>query len=119
MFSLFIILGCVLFVISKAVNNALNNPDDSSFNKQESADSQQSEEKDPDFDRRSVSVSAGLKTVYSRIAERRNHLFLAASDYVTPSVYDDEHLNAEGHSILAEAVFRTLSGNIIRERQAG
>lgn len=75
--------------------------------------------KDPDFDRRSVSVSAGLKTVYSRIAERRNHLFLAASDYVTPSVYDDEHLNAEGHSILAEAVFRTLSGNIIRERQAG
>lgn len=50
MFSLFIILGCVLFVISKAVNNALNNPNDSSFNKQESADSQQSEGKDPDFE---------------------------------------------------------------------
>ena len=50
MFSIFLILGCVLFVISKAVNNALNNPNDSTFNKQESSDSQQTEEKDPDFE---------------------------------------------------------------------
>ena len=50
MFSIFLILGCVLFVISKAVNNALNNPNDSTFNKQESSDSQQAEVKDPDFE---------------------------------------------------------------------
>lgn len=49
MFSFLLILGCVLFIISKAVNNALNNPTDSSFNKQESSDSQQTE-KDPDFE---------------------------------------------------------------------
>lgn len=50
MFSFLLILGCVLFVISKAVNNALNNPNDSSFNKQESTDSQQTDGKDPDFE---------------------------------------------------------------------
>ena len=66
-------------------------------------------EKDPDFDRRSVVVSAGLKAVYERIARRRGHLFLAASDHVRPSVYDDEHLNAEGHRILADAVWQILA----------
>lgn len=69
-------------------------------------------DKDPDFDRQSVRVSAGLKTVYSRIARRRKHLFLAASDYVKPSSYDDEHLNAEGHSILANVIYRTLSASL-------
>ena len=72
-------------------------------------------DKDPDFDRRSVSVSAELKAVYSRIAGERGHPFLAASDYVKPSAYDDEHLNAEGHSILAEAVFQTVSRKFGRE----
>ena len=66
-------------------------------------------EKDPDFDCQSVAVSAGLKEVYSGIAKRRGHLFLAASDYVRPSAYDDEHLNAEGHGILADAVFQILA----------
>ena len=65
-------------------------------------------EKDIDFDRRSVRVSAELKKVFSGIARKRGHLFLAASDYVRPSEYDDEHLNAEGHSILAEAVYRKI-----------
>ena len=69
-------------------------------------------DKDPDFDRQSVRVSAGLKTVYSRIARRRKHLFLAASDYVKPSSYDDEHLNAEGHCILANVIYRTLSASL-------
>ena len=64
--------------------------------------------KDPDFDRQSVRVSMELKAVYARIARRRGHMFLAASDYARPSAYDDEHLNAEGHSILAEAVFRKI-----------
>ena len=65
MFSLFIILGCVLFVISKAVNNALNNPNDSSFNKQESADSQQSEGKDPDFEPIPVDDEPEFKPAYN------------------------------------------------------
>ena len=72
-------------------------------------------EKDPDFDQRSVSVSAGLKAVYAAIARRRKHLFLAASDCASPSGYDDEHLNAEGHGILAEAIYQVLSGSLIRK----
>ena len=67
-------------------------------------------EKDPEFDRRSVKVSAELKRVYAGIAGRRGHPFLAASDYAAPSTFDDEHLNAEGHGALAEAVFRAVSG---------
>jgi len=66
-------------------------------------------EKDPDFDRRSVRVSADLKAVYERLARRRGHLFLAASDYVHPSACDDEHLDAEGHEILADAVWKILT----------
>ena len=71
--------------------------------------------KDIDFDRRSVRVSAELKKVFSDISRRRGHLFLAASDYVRPSVYDDEHLNAEGHSILAEAVYRKIIRSFRKE----
>ena len=71
-------------------------------------------EKDPDFDRQSVMVSADLKAVYGELARRRGHLFLAASDYVSPSVYDDEHLNAESHGILADAVYRVLETSLGR-----
>ena len=71
-------------------------------------------EKDPDFDRWSVLVSAGLKTVYEGLARRRGHLFLAASDHVSPSAYDDEHLNAEGHGILADAVWQILAESLKR-----
>ena len=71
-------------------------------------------EKDPDFDRQSVLVSAGLKAVYEGLSRRRGHLFLAASDHVSPSAYDDEHLNAEGHRILAEAVWKTLAESLKR-----
>ena len=71
-------------------------------------------EKDPAFSRESVRVSAELKTVYSKIAGKRGHLFLAAADYVSPSRYDDEHINAEGHSILADAVYRTLTASFLQ-----
>ncbi len=74
-------------------------------------------EKDPAFSRESVRVSAELKTVYSQIAGRRGHLFLAASDYVSPSHYDDEHINAEGHGILAEAIYRTLTDSFLRAEE--
>ncbi len=71
-------------------------------------------EKDPAFSRESVRVSAELKTVYSKIAKKRGHLFLAAADYVSPSRFDDEHLNAEGHDILAEAVYRILTDSFLQ-----
>ena len=71
-------------------------------------------EKDPAFSRKSVRVSAELKTVYSKIAGKRGHLFLAAADYVSPSSYDDEHLNAEGHGILADAVYQTLADSFLQ-----
>ena len=71
-------------------------------------------EKDPAFSRKSVRVSAELKTVYSKIAGKRGHLFLAAADYVSPSSYDDEHINAEGHGILADAVYRTLTDSFFQ-----
>ena len=71
-------------------------------------------EKDPDFDQRSVLVSTGLKAVYERLARRRGHLFMAASDHVSPSAYDDEHLNAEGHRILADAVWQILEESLQR-----
>ena len=71
-------------------------------------------EKDPAFSRKSVRVSAELKTVYSKIAGKRGHLFLAAEDYVSPSRFDDEHINAEGHGILAEAIYRTLTDSFLQ-----
>ena len=73
-------------------------------------------EKDPEFDRQSAAVSGELKKVYAETARRRGHLFLAASDHVRPSVYDDEHLNAEGHGILADAIFQALADWIAEKR---
>ena len=71
-------------------------------------------EKDPEFDRQSIRISSELKAVYAGIAQRRGHLFLAASDYAAPCRYDDEHLNAEGHGILADAVYGVLADLLIR-----
>ncbi len=76
-------------------------------------------EKDPEFDRRSVRVSSELKKVYSEIARSRNHPFLAASDYAAPSSYDDEHLNAEGHGVLAEAVYQAVTGFMLQRQKGG
>ena len=71
-------------------------------------------EKDPEFDQRSVLVSAGLEAVYAKLARKRGHLFLAASDYVSPCGFDDEHLNAEGHEVLADAVCQVLTESLMR-----
>ena len=69
-------------------------------------------EKDPEFGSRSVETSRELKAVYSDIAKRRGTKFLAASDYVTASTVDDEHMDAEGHRAFAEVVYRELDGII-------
>ena len=49
MFITFLILAGVLLIFSKAVNKALNNPDDPDFDQQDTAHTQE-KEKDPDFE---------------------------------------------------------------------
>ena len=66
------------------------------------------EEYDPEFNENSVIVSKGLKHAYAKVARRRNVRFLAASDYVIPSKEDQEHLNENGHSKLAEVIYDEL-----------
>ena len=65
-------------------------------------------EKDPEFSQKSVETSKGLKDVYKRIAERKGVKFMAASDYVSPSDIDNEHMDAGSHSTFAEAVAKKL-----------
>lgn len=65
-------------------------------------------DKDPEFSKDSVRVSKGLKDVYRNIARKRGNHFLAASDYVSPSDIDNEHMDEEGHKIFADAVFNKL-----------
>lgn len=64
--------------------------------------------KDPEFSPASVKVSRELKDVYGDISAKRGHRFLAASDFVTPSSTDDEHMDEAGHSAFAKAVIDKL-----------
>ena len=66
-------------------------------------------EKDPEFSKRSVEISKELKTIYKGIAERKGVKFLAASDFVSPSEIDNEHMDEDSHRIFAEAVYQNLS----------
>ena len=66
------------------------------------------EEYDPEFSKESVEVSEKLERVYERIANDRGISFLKASDYVCCSEKDQEHLDAEGHAVLAEALYKKL-----------
>lgn len=66
------------------------------------------DEFDPEFDRNSVEVSKGLKKEYLEIAKKRKVNFLAASDYVSPSAEDQEHLNVYGHKKLAAVISREV-----------
>ena len=66
-------------------------------------------EKDPEFSKESVAVSKELKNVYRDIAKRRGTAFLAASDYVTASAADDEHMDESGHRTFANIVYSELN----------
>lgn len=68
------------------------------------------DEFDPEFDRESVEVSKHLKEEYSKVAKRKKVHFLAASDYVSPSPIDNEHLDVEGHKILSGVLFEKVLG---------
>lgn len=66
------------------------------------------EEFDPEFDTNSVEVSKKLKGVYSKLADKYNIQFLAASDIAAPSAIDQEHLDETGHQKLANAIYEIL-----------
>ena len=66
-------------------------------------------EKDPEFDANSVSTSRELKEVYRGISKRRGTAFLAASDYVSASDVDDEHMDQDGHRVFADVVSKELA----------
>lgn len=65
-------------------------------------------EYDSEYDEESVQTSKGLKVVYQEIAEKYNIKFLAASDVVIASEVDQEHLDADNHKKLAEAIMQKL-----------
>ena len=65
-------------------------------------------EYDPEFNRVSVEVSRELKTEYGRLAKLYGYEFLAASDVAEPSSADREHMDAQGHRALADAVWKKL-----------
>lgn len=67
------------------------------------------EEYDPEFDQHSVQVSKQLAVEYGALAGRKKVHFLAASDYVSPSAVDQEHMDEASHERFAEAVFRKIS----------
>ncbi len=65
-------------------------------------------EKDPEFSSNSVATSKELRDVYADIAKRRGTAFLAASDYVTASTIDDEHMDEDGHKVFADVIYQKL-----------
>ena len=65
-------------------------------------------EKDPEFGKESAAISRALKAEYRKIARKRGTAFLDASDYVHVNAADSEHLDEEGHRILAMAICRKL-----------
>lgn len=64
---------------------------------------------DPEFNEVSVLVSEKLKEVYQKIAEDEKIYFMAASDYAAASAKDREHLDKQGHRVLAQAFFKRLT----------
>ncbi len=66
-------------------------------------------EYDPDFSALSVATSKELANIYLKVCENENIYFLDASSYANPSSADQEHLDKEGHRLLADAVFKKIS----------
>lgn len=63
---------------------------------------------DPEFSALSVATSKELAGIYQKVCENENIYFLDASSYANPSNIDQEHLDEEGHRMLAEAVFQII-----------
>lgn len=71
---------------------------------------------DQDFSPRSVEVSKELENVYERIARERKVDYLRAASFVSCCEADQEHLNAEGHRIFAQAVYEKTKSMLWRQR---
>lgn len=71
---------------------------------------------DIEFDNISVEVSKTLPEYYQRISYKYGVKFLKASDYVSPSDIDREHLDARGHITFARVVFETVNKVFNRDR---
>lgn len=56
----------------------------------------------------SVKTAKALHNEYKRIAYEKNTNIISAADYVQPSETDQEHLTAQGHEILANAIFNAV-----------
>jgi lysophospholipase L1-like esterase len=69
-------------------------------------------EKDPEFDKQSVATSKELGHIYRDIAKRRGTAFFEASEHVSPSGIDDEHMDEEGHRIFAEEIYKEIEAII-------
>lgn len=68
---------------------------------------------DPEFSKNSVNISKQLKEVYKDISLKYNTEFLSASDYVKASNKDEEHLDSDGHSILADVIYKKVANIFI------
>lgn len=68
------------------------------------------DEYDPEFNSESVNVSKHLKQEYLKVARKKKVHFIAASDYVSPSVTDQEHMDPEGHRVLADVIYDKIIG---------
>ena len=65
-------------------------------------------EYDPEFSAGSVSVSEELADIYKRISEKKNTYFLDAASYANPCDIDQEHLDEDGHRLLAEGIYNKI-----------
>ncbi len=63
---------------------------------------------DPDFDDLSIRISEELHTAHQQIAEKYGCLYLDAGSVTRTADGDGEHLDAEGHAALANAVATIL-----------
>lgn len=66
------------------------------------------DEFDPEFSHHSVDVSKRLAEAYCKVSREEHTAFLDASQFAEPSETDHEHLSAEGHARLAEAIFKKV-----------
>lgn len=63
---------------------------------------------DPEFSAQSVVVSKQLADVYRRVSEKKNTYFLDAASYANPCGIDQEHLDEDGHRLLAEGIYKKI-----------
>ena len=66
------------------------------------------EEFDPEFSEESVVVSKTLAAEYAELAEKYGCRFLDAASVAVPGKADQEHMDAESHGRLADAVYEKI-----------